>query len=616
MKVRLSRLVTGLIAVVLASLCQAKGIEMSWEQVWPNVASGSICPIRITLENTGQDDRGIVKVETDRSSMTYPFELPASSEKSFIAYVSKEPYVTNLQVTLNSRGTNVTIPINLLGNSNNLKVVGMISQNPGELSFVAKTQQAKDFIEQSGATVKPQMAPDRAIGYWPLSILFLGEGSERLTDSEVSAIKHWVMMGGTLVFNGGSLTPIFNDPRWAGVTPLTNCRATSAPAPSVLKLQETITLVESTLAPGAGIDQTEGGRIVQARRGYGLGTVVALSYNMFEGPLRKWEGRSSIVQRLIKLSDQKKQNLQRTINPGNILDSFDSNGYGSLPSTFTGDPIEGSPFQAKLPDMGQVFLILFLFWLVVVPVHFFILGKMNRRDLAWFTAPLISIGFASIFFTFAKDLYSASLSRQTSGNRYFAAGEKTGIFEGNQQFFFPRFGSHEMKMENVEAIIPKIAYDEYYSPNLSAKDFSDQFIDVDGVRSPNFVTGSLEFKETGIVQSVELTSKFKSSFKATQTGSKVIVEGSITYSGKETLKNTSIAFGFEDHASALGEIKPGVPNQFKFVLNAGKNVLPHISPILSGYTKGDDVGVQIGKLVESQGVRSFISMGTVGVTQS
>lgn len=616
MKVRLSRLVTGLVAVFLASLCQAKGIELSWEQVWPNVAAGSICPIRITLENTGRDDRGVVKVETERSSMTYPFELPAGSEKSFIAYVTKEPYLTNLEVTLSSQSTNVTIPVNLLGNSNNVKVVGMISQNPGELSFVAKSQQAKDFVEQVGATVKPQMAPDRAIGYWPLSILLLGEGSERLSDSEVSAIKHWVMMGGTLVFNGGSLTPIFNDPRWAGVSPIANCRATSAPAPSILKLQEQVTLVDSTLAPGAAVDQTEGGRIVQARRGYGLGTVVALSYNMFEGPLRKWDGRSNVIQRLIRLSEQKKQNLDRTIRPGNILNSFDSNGYGSIAPTFTGTPIEGSPFQAKLPDMGQVFLILFLFWLVVVPVHFFILGKMNRRDLAWFTAPLISIGFASIFFTFAKDLYSASLSRQTSGNRYFAVGEKTGIFEGSQQFFFPRFGSHEMKMENVEAIIPKIAYDEYYSPNLSAKDFSDQFIDVDGVRSPNFVTGSLEFKETGIVQSVELTSKFKSSFKATQTGSKVIVEGSITYSGKETLKNTSIAFGFEDHASALGEIKPGVPNQFKFVLNAGKNVLPHVSPILTGYTKGDDVGVQVGKLVETQGVRSFFSMGTVVVTQS
>lgn len=616
MKVGFLRLIGAVSAVALAVLSQAKGIEFSWEQVWPNVAAGTICPIRITLENTGTDDRGTIKVETNRSSMTYPFELASASEKSFITYVTKEPYVTNLQVTLNSRSTNVTVPINLLGNPNEITVVGMISQNPGELSFVAKSQQTKQFVEMTGATVKPQMAPDRAVGYWPLGLLLLGEGAERITDGEVAAIKRWVMMGGTLIFSGGSLTPILNDPRWAGVVPITKCRAVSANAPAAVSGVGQITLVDSTLASGAAVDQTEGGRIIQARRGYGLGTVVAVAYNLFEGPLRKWDGRRAILERFAKMAGTKGANLNRTLQVSNILDSSDANGYSGVPAVFANTSTESSPFQAKLPEMGQVFMILFLFWVVVVPVHFFILGKLGRRDLAWFTAPLISIGFASIFFTFAKGLYSASLSRQTVGNRYFANGEKVAVFEGSQQFFFPRFGSHPMDIGNVEAIVPTITFDEYYSPNVNAKDFTDQFVDVDGIQTPGFVTGSLDFKETGLIQALDASPNIKTTFTAVQTGGKVTIKGSIIYNGTEPLKNASIAFGFEDHSNALGDIMPGVPNQFTFLLDAGKSKLPHISPILTGYTKGEDVGIKIGKLVEGQGIRNFYSFGTVAVNQS
>jgi hypothetical protein len=110
------------------------------------------------------------------------------------------------------------------------------------------------------------------------------------------------------------------------------------------------------------------------------------------------------------------------------------------------------PFSVELPPASTVSGILIVYLVLVVPINLLVLRKMKKTEWAWVTTPLISLGFAGVFFQFAGQLYSASLSVANSGILVIDNRFETGYYYGSAQIFFPRGGRFDLGMKAVESV--------------------------------------------------------------------------------------------------------------------------------------------------------------------
>lgn len=128
------------------------------------------------------------------------------------------------------------------------------------------------------------------------------------------------------------------------------------------------------------------------------------------------------------------------------LNNFERRGWS--PRTLSN---EDSPFRASLPRPGRIFTILALYFVVVIPLNFFILKLLRRGELAWFTAPIISIFFAWIFYLNSAGIYDQPQMMMTTGTLVADDRMTKAFYVGNAQMFFPTGGTFDLKLKDVES---------------------------------------------------------------------------------------------------------------------------------------------------------------------
>lgn len=536
--------------VACAALCLlsaasiAAGLELSYEEVWRGAgAKRGLMPVRVTLENTGRDDRGIVTFRSGRGEMRTPFEISAGSSKSWIAYVAGS-YGDNEFEVRSRQGAKLIQPLLNPTASGASTVIGMITDAPGRMSFLRSGRGLTTGSRTMALDVyaAPREAPDRAAGYTPLTVLILDEGSERLSDGEVTAIRRWALSGGWVVFLGGSATPVLSDPRWKGFLPVSGAKASTrsrlagfagAPGP--------FSVSEAKAEPGvqAVMDQ---GLVASAERQYGFGRALFFAANAFEQPLNTWTGRSAWLTGIAANANGiQQEQLARW--PALSLAGFQNSASPAAMPPGSWSTSVTDPFMIQLPDGWLVFWILVGYIVAVVPVHFWILKKLKRENWAWVTAPLISLGFAAIFFSFAAGLYSASLSRADQGVAIMQAGSPDVMMAAKTQFFFPNGGRYDLKLSGVEAALDSDDFTYGWRPADSNRNrLTPSLIDLDGVQAPSVETGSLSFREVVYMASRRQDWTIQARLNATRTASGIRLTGEIVNGGPHEIAGAAISW--------------------------------------------------------------------------
>lgn len=445
-------------AAVLSS-ADPQDLDLDVKPVWLGTAvSTGVCPLRVILGNKGPDAKGVVRVSCEGFSMDYPVELPRDSKKELIVYPElAQMGAGQVEVVL---GTNqgssrlLFSPPSIVGPDGTIVV--LVSDHPGDLQFLGikppVTRRNEQLMTVKDAYATPRTLPDRTIAYGGIGAVMLGDGSERLTDGEVSSLKAYVLLGGTLVFKGGASAPILLDPRWASLLPVRNLKTTTLSAASILSGNEEppegqITIQDGDLVPGA-TAMRRAGHIVTAERVFGFGKAVFLAYDPFESPCNKWGGRRSAFLASVKPWEVQTASMYLTQYE---MEPNQQTYYGGYypPEQYNA---ESGPFNIQLPSTQRVFGILAAYFLVVIPINFLILRKLRKGEWAWVTSPLISVAFAAVFFGAAHDLYSAGLSTATKGIMIAGEGVPESVFVGNTKIFFPQGGSYDLKLTGIERI--------------------------------------------------------------------------------------------------------------------------------------------------------------------
>ncbi|MCW5937769.1 MAG: hypothetical protein KIT11_10750 [Fimbriimonadaceae bacterium] len=500
-------------------------------------------PYVVQVSNGGPNAVGTLRVHVGEAGSTFPLELPSGSVKTFVADLpDPTAYGDALAEVVTNVGTE-TVTIERSFGVASASVIGAVSDSPDVLRFLISTD--KKAAQVSPVTVSPELAPTRASRYEGISALVLGEGAERLPDASVAAIKRWTVSGGCLVFVGGAATPILNDPRWQDVLPVLGARAGEAgPLPELATIGGTplkvpVTLAVGKVAPWATVQVKLGQVPLIVRKQFGVGRAVYWAFNPFEGALATWPGRRELFLALP---------LNKNGEARSDLEQVDSR-RRRLRGPFR-DP-GGDPFEAQLPPVSQVAMILVGYLVAVVPLNFFILAMLRRREWAWVTCPLLSLGFGAALFSFAGTLSSGSAARSTTGVIVVQEGYGEATFAGKQQIFFPKAGVYDLGLKGVETLMPASQGTTF--AGTSAKVGWDQNVFDIGPEliAPAVRTSNMAFREMRLTQRVPIDWRLKATA--------LVAGGELTNDSRYRLGEivVSTAQGtFTLDALAPGETKP------------------------------------------------------------
>ncbi len=525
-KRKIGRLLAAILAVGITSLSFGQAsdpISVKLLDPWQaQHGSPVISPIRVAVTNTGKPEVGLITYRNDSLSYVTPIELPSGTTKIVeFAHFSFGSYDPRIFVQVGAYVKEFSVP--LFTTDTQSKSWAVISDRPNEIGFFNELRKFNDdkkpWTKVAPLQAAAEEAPNRAVYYAALDALILGVGSERLSDEVTAAIQAGMVQGTKVIIPGGTESPILRDPRWRDFLPASVTGTANVDAGSMKLIREnsgpagTATILNLRPKLGSKSFGTEA-RPEAVMRGVGKGAIIQLAFDPFENPFRTWSGRGKMLFSL-ELTPPPKQD------PGQIQ-------YGrQTPVQFYFQGGVGNYSEGTLvfPPAARIAALLILFAILAVPVNFLVLRRLGKGELAWITAPIISLLFAGFVLSGTGELYQRPASRSTFGIvRGFDGVGMT--FDGRQQFFIPRGGQHDLKLANIESIASPPDSDEYFRSGFEPRRQNDTFVEMGSLVAPQFASPSLSFREFVLFQRLPALPPM-SRVKAERVGNEVRLVGTV-----------------------------------------------------------------------------------------
>ena len=351
-------------------------------------------PLRIQVSNNGGDVEGrvVVRPETSVNAVTStfsaPVSLPSGTRKTVFLYITARSIATQIRVEF------MTDDRLVLGSQE----VALRNIQPQDQLYVVVSQAASGTVDLTGV---------RAGGYsayqanWPVdripdqvmaldsvnAMLFSDVDSGTLSSGQRQAIADWVAQGGHLLVTGGpnwqataagldTLLPVI--PQDSQTADDLNALAEWVRLPDTRLIGQTV-VTSGTLQAGAQILVSSGDLPIISRRLFGDGTVDYLAVDPNTQPLRSWTGLTNVWSTLLM-----------SVNPN------PSWGYPIAAWDEAATATNVLPGVNLLPDILPLIGFLGLYILLIGPLNYIILNRLNRRELAWVTIPVLIVVFSSL----------------------------------------------------------------------------------------------------------------------------------------------------------------------------------------------------------------------------
>jgi len=325
----------------------------------------------------------------------------------------------------------------------NQKTVGILSENPDRLNPI-KGNSVYYF------NLNKDNMPEKSEALSMLDIIIIDEFAvSSFSKEQTNALKEWVNNGGTLI---------------VGAT--TNAQASYGDIYSLLPMK----LNQETKLDSLDLSSSGYGSVilknVQLFYGEFEKDAVALAENNIPIILNKDYGNGQIFQTAFSLGDEPNMNTEGF--PAylvNIIEKIDHSRFQAYSSQqlywSLGEPAE--IFINSSISVGQLVLILLIYLIIIVPVLYFILKKIDKREAAWWIIPSISIVTSLLIFGIgAKDRISNPKMNELGvyvSNQNNLMGYYSVAFQSNTG------GEYTLTVQNHEYM--PIPTSSVYSTNLS-----------------------------------------------------------------------------------------------------------------------------------------------------
>lgn len=382
---------------------------------------GAYVPVLVEVENPGADLEAEVRVGpgefTDvRAQYARPALVPRGGKKAVRMYLPPMGQIVHVELV---RGDEALVAADVMVQYAPVAFAAVLSDAPEtlrhleglELNAGSSPLAVKMFGRGPGGPrqrltvvrMRPDELPDAAEALSGLTAMVFNDVStSAMSPAQWQAVEGWVRTGGTLVFGGG--------PNW---------RKTLAAAPeSLLPLQvrETVQLktakalgeyagVEVPAAgfvaadgaprPGAEVVVREAGVPLLTTARLGQGRVYQFGIDLGLDPVATWRGNPALWQKLLQ-SASAGSNPMMFEGPGTV------NRLGYTVRQFP---------SLEAPPVGTIFWLVLGYVLLVGPLNYLLLKRLDRRDWAWVIVPSIALllgGSAFVFGFLAKGRHTLS----------------------------------------------------------------------------------------------------------------------------------------------------------------------------------------------------------------
>ncbi len=343
--------------------------------------------IRVDLANDGPAFTGELRLvggTQGRTRFAVPVDLPTTSRKSYTLHAQAPAFGSSLEVALVTGESVVTRrPVAFALHDPGQLVVGIVAERPGPL--VAALGRLRDPTGPQPAIV-PLTVPDlpeRPEAWSALDrLVWQDVDAGQLSAEQLAALRTWLAGGGRLTIVGGSgglgLLAGFPD-ELLPFRPTVTLDVDPASIQGLLggilpRGAAPLPALAGSANSGARALAADGDRAIAADRPLGSGAVTLAGFD----PSTPWLAESTAVD-VLWATLVPARGTSRTpliVGDDGILVSL----LGTLPAL-------------ALPSIEGLLLLLLGYIVLIGPVNYLVLRRLDRREWAWVTMPLLVVGF-------------------------------------------------------------------------------------------------------------------------------------------------------------------------------------------------------------------------------
>ena len=345
---------------------------------------GSWAAIAVHLANGGPAITGELRLAGGTQGQTRfgtVVDLPTGSDKTYVLYVQPPAFGSDLEVALVDGDRKIeTTKAKFTIHDPTQMVVAVVAEHPERIVDSLHLPANQNQLAPVVASLAPEDLPDRVEAWGSVDrIVWQDVESSRLTNAQLDALRGWVAGGGRLVIAGGTLGPKALSAFPDVLLPYRPVVTTDAPATSLGGLLGELPTTATTLPALSGhlIDgralATVADQVVAAERPYGTGIVTLLGFDPGADWIAKTDTADVLWRRVLP--------ARATTGLSFADDSMAVNAVGQLPAL-------------ALPPIGGLIALLGAYIVLIGPINYFVLRRLDKRELAWFTIPAFIVVFA------------------------------------------------------------------------------------------------------------------------------------------------------------------------------------------------------------------------------
>jgi hypothetical protein len=307
----------------------------------------------------------------------------------------------------------------------------------------------------------PRALPVQTQGYDAIDAIALGDlPLDNLSEDQIDAIRDYVRQGGLLVISGGGDLARLKSRFYQEMLPVTpagtlvvNALPTlAARYDTLLPLTGGAALTRGTLKPGAIalLSGSETGGALIASRPYGCGVVVFTSFDFLDPNIRAWGAGPALWRDLLRCGN-------REVSARDVLAAAAETNQSNV---HLGDALAGKR-ATNAPPLLMVGLFCGAYLILLVPVNYLVLKKLDKREMTWLTAPVLIAGFTVASYLIARSIKGGDLTVnsavvvETQANTDQAAGyAQMTVYSPRRATYDIAFGNPDDPNNPYHALLP------------------------------------------------------------------------------------------------------------------------------------------------------------------
>ncbi|HTE66557.1 MAG TPA: hypothetical protein VK736_09905, partial [Candidatus Binatia bacterium] len=401
-----------------------------------HVRVGSWMAIDIHVANTGPAISGELRLAggaQGRTRFGTRVDLPTQSDKTYRLYAQPPGFGSDLEISLvDGDRTVATTEASFTVHDATQLVVGIVAEQPGDIVGDLDLLPNQNSVAPLTVALTVADLPVRVEAWGVLDrLVWQDTDSAALSTEQIEALRGWVAGGGRLVIVGGTAGPSSLSAFPDALLPYRPTATTDVEPESLVtllgELPDTATALPALtgeLTEGRPL-ATAGDRTVAAERAYGSGSVTIVGFD----PTASWIAGTSMAEGMWR---------------------------GLIPTRASGGPILGDDSQIvsaasqlpslALPPIGGLIGLLGAYILLIGPINYLVLRRLDRREWAWITMPILIVAFAAGAYGFGSLLRGSDLIV----NEVAIVRGSPGTTEGTAQIylgvFSPSRGTYQLRV--------------------------------------------------------------------------------------------------------------------------------------------------------------------------